>query len=94
MSEKYEAEKSEHLSQIQSLQKELSCLSSSSLGREKENIRKDLEKTKAKLRDTESKLRNAIQEKTKLEVSFEFVLKVDFLVPSKAFLSFLTVSRC
>lgn len=66
MSEKYEAEKSEHLSQIQSLQKELSCLSSSSLGREKENIRKDLEKTKAKLRDTESKLRNAIQEKTKL----------------------------
>lgn len=71
ISEKYEAEKSEHLSQIQSLQKELSCLSSSSLGREKENIRKDLEKTKAKLRDTESKLRNAIQEKTKLEVSFE-----------------------
>ncbi|XP_049392243.1 kinesin-like protein KIN-7O isoform X1 [Solanum stenotomum] len=67
ISEKYEAEKSEHLFQIQSLQKELSCLSSSSLGREKENIRKDLEKTKAKLRDTESKLRNTIQEKTKLE---------------------------
>ncbi|WMV24061.1 hypothetical protein MTR67_017446 [Solanum verrucosum] len=67
ISEKYEAEKSEHLFQVQSLQKELSCLSSSSLGREKENIRKDLEKTKAKLRDTESKLRNAIQEKTKLE---------------------------
>ncbi|XP_059297686.1 kinesin-like protein KIN-7O isoform X1 [Lycium ferocissimum] len=67
ISEKYEAEKSEHLSQIQSLQKELSCLSSNSLVREKENIRKDLEKTKAKLKDTESKLRNAIQEKTKLE---------------------------
>ncbi|XP_019245888.1 PREDICTED: kinesin-like protein KIN-7O isoform X2 [Nicotiana attenuata] len=67
ISEKCEAEKSEHLSQIQSLQKELSCLSSSSLVREKESIRKDLEKTKAKLRDTESKLRNAIQEKTKLE---------------------------
>ncbi|XP_055801402.1 kinesin-like protein KIN-7O isoform X2 [Solanum dulcamara] len=65
--EKYEAEKYEHLSQIQSLQKELSCLSSSCLVREKENIRKDLEKTKVKLRDTESKLRNAIQEKTKLE---------------------------
>ncbi|KAJ8535599.1 hypothetical protein K7X08_023319 [Anisodus acutangulus] len=67
ISEKYEAEKSELLCQIQSLQKELSCLSSNSLVREKENIRKDLEKTKAKLRDTESKLRNAIQEKTKLE---------------------------
>ncbi|XP_019187796.1 PREDICTED: kinesin-like protein KIN-7O isoform X2 [Ipomoea nil] len=66
-SEKYEAEKSELLSQIRSLQKEISSLTSSSLAREKESLRKDLEKTKAKLKDTESKLKNAIQEKTKLE---------------------------
>lgn len=66
-SKQHEAEKSELLSQIQVLQKEISCLSSSSLAREKESIRKDLVKTNAKLRDTESKLRNAIQEKTKLE---------------------------
>ncbi|XP_027069713.2 kinesin-like protein KIN-7O isoform X2 [Coffea arabica] len=67
ISKQNEAEKSELLSQIQVLQKEISCLSSSSLTREKESIRKDLVKTNAKLRDTESKLKNAIQEKTKLE---------------------------
>ncbi|KAL3533577.1 hypothetical protein ACH5RR_007098 [Cinchona calisaya] len=67
VSEQYEVEKFEFLSQIQVLQKEISCLSSCSLAREKERIRKDLEKTKSKLSDTESKLKNAIQEKTKLE---------------------------
>ncbi|CAK9184034.1 unnamed protein product [Ilex paraguariensis] len=65
--QQHELEKSEFLIQIQTLQKEISCLSSSSSAREKENMRKDLEKTKTKLRETEFKLRNAIQEKTKLE---------------------------
>ncbi|VFQ71703.1 unnamed protein product [Cuscuta campestris] len=66
-SEKHEGEKLELLSHIHSLQKELSSVSSSSFAREKESLRKDLEKTKAKLKDTESKLKIAIQEKTKLE---------------------------
>lgn len=66
-SEKHEGEKFELLSHIHSLQKELSSVSSSSFAREKESLRKDLEKTKAKLKDTESKLKIAIQEKTKLE---------------------------
>ncbi|XP_061965316.1 LOW QUALITY PROTEIN: kinesin-like protein KIN-7O [Populus nigra] len=60
-------EKEEFLSQIQNLQKELSCLSSCFLAKEKDNLRKDLEKTKVKLKETESKLKNAVQEKTKLE---------------------------
>jgi centromeric protein E len=63
-------EKEEFLSQIQNLQKELSCLSSCFLAKEKDNLRKDLEKTKVKLKETESKLKNAVQEKTKLEVLF------------------------
>ncbi|THF98498.1 hypothetical protein TEA_005993 [Camellia sinensis var. sinensis] len=67
LSEQHDLEKSELLSQIRTLEKEISCLSSSSLAREKEILRKDLEKTKTKLRETESKLKNAIQEKTKLE---------------------------
>lgn len=61
-------EKSELFSEIQSLQKDILCLSSSSLVKEKENMRKDLDKTKIKLRETEFKLKNTIQEKTKLEV--------------------------
>uniref|UniRef100_A0A6N2LTV8 Uncharacterized protein n=1 Tax=Salix viminalis TaxID=40686 RepID=A0A6N2LTV8_SALVM len=61
------AKEEEFLSQIQNLQKELSFLSSCSLAKEKENLRKDLEKTKVKLKETESKLKNAVQEKTKLE---------------------------
>ncbi|XP_058114053.1 kinesin-like protein KIN-7I isoform X2 [Magnolia sinica] len=60
-------EKDDLLSQIQSLQKEILCLSSSSLVKEKETLRKDLEKTKLKLKDTEFKLKNAIQDKIKLE---------------------------
>ncbi|KAJ4845662.1 hypothetical protein Tsubulata_003549 [Turnera subulata] len=60
-------EKEEFLSEIQILQNEISHLSSCSLAKEKENMRKDLEKTKTKLKEAESKLKNAIQEKTKLE---------------------------
>ncbi|XP_057506191.1 LOW QUALITY PROTEIN: kinesin-like protein KIN-7O [Actinidia eriantha] len=67
LSEKHHLEKSKLLSQIQTLEKEISSLSSSSFAREKETLRKDLEKTKSKLRETEFKLKNAIQEKTKLE---------------------------
>lgn len=47
-------------------------LSSSALAREKETLRKELDKTKLKLKDTESKLRNTIQDKTKLEVDNSF----------------------
>ncbi|XP_010056124.2 kinesin-like protein KIN-7O isoform X2 [Eucalyptus grandis] len=65
--EQTELEKMELLSQIQNLQKEISCLSSSTLAKERESMRKDLDKTKLKLKETEFKLRNAVQEKTKLE---------------------------
>ncbi|XP_073119255.1 kinesin-like protein KIN-7O isoform X2 [Henckelia pumila] len=67
LSENHEMEKSEFLVQLQNLQKEISSLSSCSLAKEKENIRKDLEKTKLKLKEVEFKLKNAVQEKTKLE---------------------------
>ncbi|KAK1293600.1 Kinesin-like protein NACK2 [Acorus calamus] len=60
-------EKEQLLSHISSLQKELLSLSSGSLAKEKETLRRDLEKSKTKLKDTESKLKNAIQEKIKLE---------------------------
>ncbi|KAF8043736.1 hypothetical protein BT93_A1912 [Corymbia citriodora subsp. variegata] len=65
--EQTELEKMELLSQIQNLQKEISCLSSSTLAKERESMRKDLDKTKMKLKETEFKLRNIVQEKTKLE---------------------------
>ncbi|KAI6696909.1 hypothetical protein NL676_017028 [Syzygium grande] len=65
--EQTESEKIELLSQIQNLQKEILCLSSSTLAKERENMRKDLDKTKLKLKEAEFKLRNAVQEKTKLE---------------------------
>jgi centromeric protein E len=55
----------EHLN----LQKEVSILSSSSLMKEKESIRKELDRTKTKLRETENKLKNSIQEKIKLQVT-------------------------
>ena len=64
----HELEKDDLLSQILSLQKEVSQLSNSSLAREKETLSKDLDKTKLKLKDTESKLKNTIQAKIKLEV--------------------------
>ncbi|KAK2634402.1 hypothetical protein Ddye_029194 [Dipteronia dyeriana] len=64
LSEQQNLEKLEFLSEIQNLEKELS---SSSLAREKESLRKELDKTKTKFKETEFKLKNAIQEKTKLE---------------------------
>jgi centromeric protein E len=37
--------------------------------KEKESIRKELDRTKTKLRETENKLKNSIQEKIKLQVT-------------------------
>lgn len=68
LTEQHESDRSDFLSHIECLEKDIASLSSSSLAREKENLRKDFEKTKTKLKDTESKLKNAIQDKTKLEV--------------------------
>ncbi|KAH7511752.1 hypothetical protein FEM48_Zijuj12G0016100 [Ziziphus jujuba var. spinosa] len=65
--EQRDSERGEYLSHIQVLEKEISRLSSCSLAREKETLRKDLEKTKTKLKETEFKLKNAMQEKTKIE---------------------------
>ncbi|PKI50859.1 hypothetical protein CRG98_028766, partial [Punica granatum] len=67
LKEQQESEMLELLVQIQNLQKENSGLSSSALAKERETLRKDLEKTKLKLKETEFKLKNAVQEKTKLE---------------------------
>ncbi|KMT15139.1 hypothetical protein BVRB_3g062560 isoform B [Beta vulgaris subsp. vulgaris] len=67
LSEQYDMEKSELFSHIEILEKELYSLSSSSLSREKESLRKDLDKTKTKLKETESKFKNVMQEKTRLE---------------------------
>lgn len=66
--EQQDSERGEYFSHIEVLEKEISRLSSSSLAREKETLRKDLEKTKIKLKETEFKLKNAMQEKTKIEV--------------------------
>jgi centromeric protein E len=49
-------EKDSILSEYLMLQKEVDTLSSSALMKEKEYIRKELEKTKTKLRETENKL--------------------------------------
>lgn len=68
LTEQHESDRSDFLSHIECLEKDIASLSSSSLAKEKENLRKDFEKTKTKLKDTESKLKNAIQDKTKLEV--------------------------
>ncbi|KAL6987278.1 hypothetical protein U1Q18_013029, partial [Sarracenia purpurea var. burkii] len=67
LSKEHDLEKSKLICIIQTLEKELSCLSSSFLAKEKENLRKDLEKARTKLRETEFKLKNVIQDKTKLE---------------------------
>lgn len=68
LSEQNESERSDLLSHIECLEKDIASLSTTSLAKEKENLRKDFEKTKTKLKDTESKLRNVMQDKTKLEV--------------------------
>ncbi|KAK2403310.1 P-loop containing nucleoside triphosphate hydrolase superfamily protein [Trifolium repens] len=59
-----ELENGELISYIQTLEKEIS---SSSVAKEKETLRRDLEKAKTRLKETESKLKIAMQEKTKLE---------------------------
>ncbi|XP_077222911.1 P-loop containing nucleoside triphosphate hydrolases superfamily protein isoform X2 [Tasmannia lanceolata] len=65
--EQDDLEKDELISQIENLRKDISCLSSSSFAKEKETLRKELEKTKLKLKDAEFKLKNTIQDKIKLE---------------------------
>ncbi|CAA7059993.1 unnamed protein product [Microthlaspi erraticum] len=67
LTEQHESDRSDFLSHIERLEKDIASLSSSSLAKEKENLRKDFEKTKTKLKDTESKLKNVMQDKTKLE---------------------------
>ncbi|XP_004497885.1 kinesin-like protein KIN-7O isoform X2 [Cicer arietinum] len=62
-----ELENGELISYIQTLEKDVSCLTLSSVAKEKETLRRDLEKAKTRLKETESKLKNAMQEKTKLE---------------------------
>ncbi|KAH0466084.1 hypothetical protein IEQ34_006187 [Dendrobium chrysotoxum] len=64
---RHDMEKDELLSLVLGLQKEVSQLSSSSLIRENEALRKELDKSKSKLKDTECKLKNIIQDKVKLE---------------------------
>ncbi|XP_058748341.1 kinesin-like protein KIN-7O [Vicia villosa] len=65
--EQQELENQELISYIQTLEKEIVCLTSSSVAKEKETLRKDFEKAKTKMKETESKLKIAMQEKTKLE---------------------------
>ncbi|CAA2972322.1 kinesin KIN-7O [Olea europaea subsp. europaea] len=60
LSTEREMQTSDFLSQIRILQGEILSLSSCSLAKEKESLRKDLEKTKAKLKDIEFKLKNAV----------------------------------
>ncbi|KAI0518738.1 hypothetical protein KFK09_006174 [Dendrobium nobile] len=64
---RHDMEKDELLSLVLCLQKEVSQSSSSSLTRENEALRKELDKSKSKLKDTECKLKNIIQDKVKLE---------------------------
>ncbi|RID71303.1 hypothetical protein BRARA_C03246 [Brassica rapa] len=67
LSDQNESERSDLLSHIECLEKDIASLSTSSLAKEKETLRKDFDKMKAKLKDTESKLKNVMQDKTKLE---------------------------
>lgn len=68
--EQQKFENAELISYIQTLGKDLSCLTSSTVAKDRETTRKELEKVKTKLKETESKLKIAIQEKTKIEVVF------------------------
>ncbi|XP_014502745.1 kinesin-like protein KIN-7O isoform X4 [Vigna radiata var. radiata] len=65
--EQQKFENAELISYIQTLGKDLSCLTSSTVAKDRETTRKELEKVKTKLKETESKLKIAIQEKTKIE---------------------------
>lgn len=51
--------------------------------KEKESIRKELDRTKTKLRETENKLKNSIQEKIKLQVSYQLAVVIIYLLPLK-----------
>ncbi|XP_027337202.1 kinesin-like protein KIN-7O [Abrus precatorius] len=57
----------ELISYIQTFEKDIPWMTSSSMMKEMETLRKDLENAKTKLKETESKLEIAIQEKEKLE---------------------------
>lgn len=61
-------ENEELISYLQTLEKDISGLTSSSVAKERETLRRDLEKVKSKLKEAEAKLKIAVQEKTKLEV--------------------------
>uniref|UniRef100_A0A0A9CFZ3 Uncharacterized protein n=1 Tax=Arundo donax TaxID=35708 RepID=A0A0A9CFZ3_ARUDO len=63
----HELEKDSILSELLALQKEVVTLSSSSLMKEKESVRKELDRAKTRLRETENKLKNSILEKIKLQ---------------------------
>ncbi|XP_017405878.1 kinesin-like protein KIN-7O isoform X3 [Vigna angularis] len=65
--EQQKFENAELISYIQTLEKDLSCLTSSTVAKDRETTRKELEKVKTKLKEIESKLKIAIQEKTKIE---------------------------
>ncbi|XP_057427737.1 kinesin-like protein KIN-7O isoform X2 [Lotus japonicus] len=62
-----ELENEELISYLQTLEKDISGLTSSSVAKERETLRRDLEKVKSKLKEAEAKLKIAVQEKTKLE---------------------------
>ncbi|KAG2260932.1 hypothetical protein Bca52824_080226 [Brassica carinata] len=66
LSKHHETETSDLLFHIECLEKDIASLSTSSLAKEKE-----FEKTKTKLKDIESKLENAMHDKTKLEADKE-----------------------
>lgn len=80
----HELEKDSILSDLLNLQKEVSTLSSSSLMKEKESVRRELDRTKTKLRETENKLKNSIQEKIKLQVGYQLIGIINFIATLKA----------
>ncbi|XP_078150453.1 P-loop containing nucleoside triphosphate hydrolases superfamily protein isoform X2 [Carex rostrata] len=67
MKEQHELEKEELCTQLVMMQNEIAILSSSSLIREIESLRKELDRIKTRLKDTEAKLKTSIHEKIKLE---------------------------
>ncbi|KAF3339115.1 centromere-associated protein E [Carex littledalei] len=67
MKEQHELEKEELCTQLVMMENEIAILSSSSLIREIESLRKELDRTKTKFKDAEAKLKTSIHEKIKLE---------------------------
>jgi centromeric protein E len=68
MKEQHELEKEELCTQLVMMQNDIAVLSSSSLMHEIESLRKELDRARTKLKDTEAKLKTSIHEKIKLEV--------------------------